>query len=342
MQHPAMLYVKKPSQVVQCNLCAHRCTIQPSHFGICNVRQNIKGQLNTHVYGEVIAANIDPIEKKPLYHFLPGSQSFSIATPGCNFRCDFCQNWQISQLSSTDASSYSQQQYSPKEVVLQARITHCQSIAYTYTEPTIFFEYAYDTSKEAHNHGITNVFVTNGYMTSEAVDTIAPVLDAANIDLKSFRDEFYKKICKGRLQPVLDTIQTMYSHNIWIELTTLLIPGKNDSKQELNDIAEFIASLSIDIPWHISRFHPNYQITDIKPTSMKTMEQARAIGQHHGLRYIYLGNISGEPHTICPHCNAILIKRTHYHIHNVNIDNGQCTNCGTKLPGRFTLQKELL
>lgn len=291
MKKPAILYEQLVDNKVHCYLCNHHCKIAESKFGICGVRQNINDKLYTHVYGKVIASHIDPIEKKPLYHFLPGSTSYSIATPGCNFRCGFCQNWQISQFNLKEDFQYDGLELSPEDIVKAAKLNNCQSVAYTYTEPTIFFEYAYDTAKLAKKFDLSNIFVTNGYMTKEALEKISPYLDAANIDLKSFRNEFYKKICGARLQPVLDTIKNMKEMNIWVEVTTLVVPDQNDSKQELNNIAEFIAQTGIDIPWHINRFHPDYQFTEAKPTPLETLQMAEEIGKKHGLKYIHLGNI---------------------------------------------------
>jgi pyruvate formate lyase activating enzyme len=291
MKKHAMLYIKLKDKKVHCNLCPHRCKIAESKFGICSVRQNINGKLYTHVYGKVIASHVDPIEKKPLFHFFPGTKSYSIATPGCNFKCGFCQNWQISQYQSNHEFHYEGLDLTPEEIVKAAMLNNCKSIAYTYTEPTIFFEYAYDTAKQAKKQNLKNIFVTNGYITKEAIETIAPYLDAANIDLKSFRDDFYKKICGARLQPVLNTIKIMYEKKIWIEITTLVVTNQNDSKQELDDIARFIAEIDKNIPWHITRFHPDYQFTDTEPTPIETLQRAEEIGKKHGLKHVHLGNV---------------------------------------------------
>jgi len=287
----AMLFKQENNKKIQCYLCPHRCKIAESKFGICGVRQNINGELYTHVYGKVIASHVDPIEKKPLFHFLPKTKSYSIATPGCNFKCSFCQNWQISQYKSNQGFQYEGLEITPEEIVKAAKLNNCQSIAYTYTEPTIFFEYAYDTAKLAKKQNLSNIFVTNGYITKEAIETIAPYLDAANIDLKSFRDEFYKKICGAKLQPVLNAIKTMHEKKIWLEITTLVLPEQNDSKQELNDIAKFIGKVDKKIPWHITRFHPDYKYTDAEPTPIETLQMAEEIGKKHGLKYIHLGNV---------------------------------------------------
>ncbi|WP_240194287.1 AmmeMemoRadiSam system radical SAM enzyme [Desulfopila inferna] len=338
MLKEAMLYERmegKEDNRVHCFLCNHHCKISDSKFGICRVRQNRNGTLYTHVYGETIAANVDPIEKKPLYHFLPGSNSFSIATKGCNFQCGFCQNWQISQ-ASKDGSNLGGSPLAPSEIVDLARKERCRSIAYTYTEPTIYFEYAYETAIQAHEASIYNIFVTNGFMTKEAIKIIRPYLDAANVDLKSFRDEFYRKTCHGRLQPVLDTISLMRELGIWVEVTTLVVPGQNDDLAELQDIAEFIAGVDTDIPWHISRFHPDYKTTESIPTPVQTLEKARSLGREAGLKYIYVGNVPGEENnTACPKCGEILIMRD-YSANQVRVtDNSGCPSCGEHIAGVF-------
>lgn len=289
MKHSAMFFNKLDNNNVECFLCSHCCRIAPENYGTCRQRKNIGGDLYTYAYGDIVAANIDPIEKKPLYHFLPGSKTFSIAAAGCNFKCGFCQNWQISQAGENKDSA--SKPFKPEEIVDAAIQSGCASIAYTYTEPTIFFEYSYDTSKIAKEKGLSNVYVTNGYMSKEALQAISPYLDAANIDLKSFSDEFYQKVCKARLQPVLDTIKRMNDLGIWIEITTLLVPGMNDSEEELKNIAGFIAGINNAIPWHVSRFHPDYNFNDIPITPIESMERAKRIGLAAGLKHVYLGNV---------------------------------------------------
>lgn len=335
MKREAMLYEKLDEKLVHCHLCSHRCKIKNSKFGICRVRQNIDGQLYTHVYGEVIASHVDPIEKKPLYHFLPGSSSYSIATIGCNFRCGFCQNWQISQPKKGDGSNLIGQQLLPKEAVENAQRSNCKSISYTYTEPTIFFEYAYDTAKLAKEAGLYNNFVTNGYMTGEALKTINPYLDAANVDLKSFNEDFYKKICHGHLQPVLDSIRLMKELNIWVEVTTLIVPGQNDKDEELNDIAKFIAGVGKEIPWHISRFHPDYEFTDSPSTPTETLKKAQEMGKSQGLRYVYLGNVLEGSDTYCYNCGALLIERGYFRPEGLDIEDSRCPSCATTIDGLF-------
>lgn len=286
----AMLYDILDGGRVQCNLCAHRCVILPGKFGVCGVRKNEDGKFYTLVYADAIAAHVDPIEKKPLYHFLPGSFSYSIATVGCNFRCSFCQNWQISQALKRD-NGVTGKELKPEEVVKEAKKNNCKSISYTYTEPTIFFEYAYDTARLAKEAGLYNIFVTNGYMTDGAIEAIKPYLDAVNIDLKSFREDFYKEMCGAHLKPVLDSIKAMKKSGIWVEITTLAVTGKNDSDDEFKDIAGFIASVDPGIPWHISRFHPDFKFLESTPTPIETLKRAREIGKKAGLQHIHLGNV---------------------------------------------------
>ncbi len=335
MKKEAILYEKLDNKRVHCFLCAHQCKIAPSKFGICSVRQNIDGFFYTHVYEQAIANHIDPIEKKPLYHFFPGSSSYSIATIGCNFKCDFCQNWQISQSSKKDTSGKLGYNLGCSTIVKEAKSSNCKSISYTYTEPTIFFEYALDTAILAKNEGLYNNFVTNGYMTRQALEKIKPYLDASNVDLKSFREDFYKKFCGGRLQPVLDSIKIMKEMGIWVEITTLLIPDQNDSDDELRKIAEFIAGVGVEIPWHISRFHPDYNYLDSYPTPVETLKRAKKIGDEEGLRYIYMGNVLEGNNTYCYNCKELLIERSVFDINKLNIKDGKCPKCRIKLDGIF-------
>jgi len=333
----AMLFSYLDKKRVACELCAHGCVLNDGQFGICGVRQNIDGILYTHVFEEAIAAHVDPIEKKPFFHFLPGTKSLSIATIGCNFRCPFCQNWEISQTRLTDEKSEVSGNFLPvKEIVRQALRNECASISYTYTEPTIFFEYAYETARLAKESGLKNNFVTNGFMTEKALKTIRPYLDAANVDLKFFRDESYKQICKARLQPVLDSICKMRELGIWVEVTTLVVPGLNDSDEELRNIAHFLVETDPDIPWHISRFHPDYEYLDARPTPISTLKKAREIGRSAGLRYIYLGNVWGEGEdTNCPSCGQLLISREGFWVKSNQVKDGHCPKCGQTIAGIF-------
>ena len=330
----AMLYDKLGDGKVKCSLCNHRCTITPLKRGICGVRENREGVLYSLVYNKAISRNIDPIEKKPVFHLFPGSESFSIATAGCNFKCLHCQNSDISQMP-RDQDLIPGRDIEPKEIVSQALQYNCKSISYTYTEPTIFFEYAYDTAEVAHKEGIKNVFVTNGYMTKEALHTIRPYLDAANVDLKSFSDDFYKEICGARLNFVLDSIRTLKELGVWIEITTLIIPTLNDGEEELKSIAEFIREVGEEIPWHVSAFHPTYKLLDRPRTSAKMLHRAREIGLGVGLRYVYCGNITGEEgeNTYCYNCKELLIQRYGYQILKNRIKDGLCPDCEAKIDG---------
>jgi len=331
----ALLYEKLENKLVHCYLCAHNCKIAEQKFGFCDVRQNIDGLLYTQVYARPCAMHIDPIEKKPLYHFFPGSSAFSIATMGCNFRCGFCQNWEISQSAIIDGD-FTGREVLPQEIVKAALKNKCQSISYTYTEPTIFFEYADETAKLAKEKGLYNNFVTNGYMTKECLEMIKPYLDAANVDLKFFRDSSYRKICKGSLEPVLNSIRLMRKLNIWVEVTTLVVPGENDSEEELRDIAQFIVSVDKNIPWHVSRFHPDYQFIDHEATPESTLKKAQEIGYKSGLSYIYVGNVWGWGNdTYCHNCKKLLIKREVFSVLEYNIKQGKCVFCNTVIPGVF-------
>lgn len=328
----ALLYEKITDAKVHCFLCAHQCIIGDDKFGICGVRKNIKGALFTFSYQQLIAANVDPIEKKPLFHFLPGTTSYSVAAAGCNFRCGFCQNWQISQERGMGAAEH-KKEYEPLNIVKKAKDAGCRSISYTYTEPTIFFEYALDIAKEAKKQKLCNVFVTNGYMTAEAIEMIRPHLDAANIDLKAFSDDFYKKVCGARLSPVLQSIKLMHKLGIWVELTTLIVPGLNDSEKELKEIAGFIFSVDKKIPWHISRYHPDYKMTDNIPTPLATLRLAEKIGREAGLRYVYTGNTSDEENTVCYNCKKIIIRRRVFNVLENNTRNNKCLYCNSSVDG---------
>jgi pyruvate formate lyase activating enzyme len=332
-RHPAVLGHPLADNWVRCDLCAHRCRIPPGSHGICAVRANHDGSLYSLVYGRAITAHVDPMEKKPLYHFLPGSTIFSIATAGCNFHCDFCQNWDISQAGKGSGSKLRGEAFPPDQIVAAARRTGCRSIAYTYNEPTVFFEYAYDTAVLAHGAGLKNVFVTNGYQTPEAIALMRGVIDAANIDLKAFRDATYRRLCGARLQPVLDAIKLMHEAGIWVEVTTLVVPGENDSPAELRDIAHFIAGVSADMPWHISRFHPDYRMTNTGPTPRDTLLSAAEIGRAEGLHYVYIGNLpgSGNEDTRCPSCGQTVVQRSGYSVRS-NLRGHRCPQCNSELP----------
>jgi len=332
----ARFYEKLDESTVRCHLCPHNCKINESKRGICAVRENKNGVLHSLVYGKVVARSIDPIEKKPFFHFYPGSTSFSIATVGCNFRCKNCQNFDISQMPKNKKRIVGEDT-TPQEIVDAAKHHNCRSISYTYTEPTIFFEYAYDVAKLAHEEGIYNVFVSNGYTTEEAIRAIAPYLDAINVDLKGLSDELYHKNCGGHLQPVLDAIKLYKSLDVWVEVTTLVIPTLNDSEEDFRGLAEFIKSVGVDIPWHISQFYPTYKLTDLPRTPVTTLHEARDIGFEVGLRYVYEGNVPGEgrENTCCYNCGTLLIRRYGFQILENNMSDSKCPNCGAEIDGVF-------
>lgn len=330
----ALLYEKLENDRVRCHLCAHECSIGEGRKGICHVRENRGGTLYTLVYGRTITQHVDPVEKKPLQHFYPGSRAYSIATVGCNFRCEWCQNADISQSPAENRFSRGTKA-SPEEIVSAAEQTGSRSIAYTYTEPTIFFEYASDTARLAHERGLANIYVTNGFMTGEMLETFHPCLDAANVDLKAFREETYRDYVGASLAPVLDSMRKMKELGIWLEVTTLIIPGLNDEEEEIRDAARFVAQeLGVETPWHVSRFYPSYQMKDRAPTAVATLRKARQIGSEEGLRYIYLGNIPGESNTVCHECGKILIRRAgHQTVENHVARDQVCPDCGTPVAG---------
>ncbi|MBI5442494.1 MAG: AmmeMemoRadiSam system radical SAM enzyme [Deltaproteobacteria bacterium] len=334
---PAILWEKDETRpgTVRCRLCSHRCRIPEGRSGLCGVRENRAGVLHTLVYGLLVAQSIDPIEKKPLFHVRPGSLSYSIATAGCNFRCSHCQNYHISQVQ-RDEGHIPGRYAAPEEVVQHAKASGSRSISYTYTEPTIFLEYALDCMKLARRAGLLNVFVTNGYMTPEAIEVAAPYLDAANVDLKGMTGDFYREICGARLEPVLASIRELHARDVWLEVTTLVIPHQNDEPEELRDVARFLASVSPDIPWHVSGFYPTYRLTGEPPTPAASLEGARRIGIEEGLRYVYVGNRPGRggEDTVCPGCGATVIARRGFLILGTSLTSeGGCSHCGTAVAG---------
>ncbi len=331
--HEALFWERLSDGRVRCALCRFRCLIAEGQRGRCQVRENRAGKLYSLVYGRCIAEQIDPIEKKPLFHYHPGSLSYSIATVGCNFHCLHCQNHTIAQWSAE--RPIAGQQLAPAEQVRRAAASGCRSIAYTYTEPTIYYEYAYDCAVLARQQGLGNVFVSNGYTTPEALEQIAPYLDAANVDLKSFSAATYKKLTGAELQGVLETLLHYHRLGIWLEVTTLLIPGCNDSDEELHAIANFIAGqLGCDTPWHVTAFHPAYRMADCPSTPLATLQRARRIGNDAGLRYIYEGNLAGSwEHTVCPDCGSRVIERCTFQLIGRHLADGRCARCQTSIAG---------
>ncbi len=331
----ATLYERQPRGRVRCQLCAHQCLIENGEVGICGVRENRNGILVTHTYGSTLVQYVDPVEKKPLFHFHPGTMTYSIATPGCNLRCRWCQNWGLARmgpelrLSATEPAA-------PEQIVSSALRAGCRMVAYTFTEPTVFFEYAFDTARVAAENGLSNICVSNGFMSEQMLEAFAPYLDGVNIDLKSFRDETYQTYTGGRLEPVLQNLKACRRLGIWLEVTTLVIPDVNDDSGELRDAAQFIAQeLGTDTPWHLSRFVPAAEMMSVSPTPAETLHRAREIGAHEGLEYVYLANTPGADgqRTDCPNCNRVLIRRRTYGVLENNIVGGRCPICGTLIAG---------
>ena len=333
----AELYTKLPGNRVRCDLCAHLCRLRPGQTGICGVRQNREGTLYTMVADLVVATHVDPIEKKPLYHVLPGSKSFSLAAPGCNFRCRHCQNHEISQMPRV-AKTLAGHCIKASELVREARATGCRSIAYTYTEPTIYFELMTETAALARDQGLLNLMVSNGYLTAASRRRLHPLIQGANIDLKAWSDSFYRRICGASgMTPVLDTISDFVAHGIWVEVTTLLIPGYNDSESELKELAEFLVSVSPSIPWHVTGFFPTYRLTDVPPTAPEILRKAREIGLAAGLYYVFEGNrpgVGGE-NSNCHHCGETLIERYGFKVVKNKILDKCCPVCQTPVAGIF-------
>ncbi len=339
--HEAMLYNKLEDDKVGCYLCARRCTIADGKLGYCQVRKNEKGTLYSLVYGKACSANPDPIEKKPLWHFHPGALAMSVATVGCNFRCDYCQNWQISH-----ERKIIGRKMSPEKIVEYALETGCTGISYTYTEPTIFFEYAYDTAKIAHAKGLFNTFVTNGYMTTDAIGIIAPYLDAATVDFKgNANPTFYKTYCHvPKVEPIFDSLKAMKAAGIHIEITNLLVSDVGDDTKEAEKLAHWIVQeLGEDTPLHLLRFYPHYKMSNLPPTSIKKLEAAAAASSSAGLKYVYLGNVPGHQgaNTICANCSALLIERLGIRTLSVRLTrDGRCPSCNLPIP--ITLSKDFV
>jgi pyruvate formate lyase activating enzyme len=335
---PSVLAEPQPDGSIRCGVCAHRCLVRPGRQGICGVRENRDGRLWCHAYGAVAAAHLDPIEKKPLFHVDPGSLAYSISTTGCPFHCVFCQNWEIAQAPRLGLD-IPMRRMPAEQVVETAVAAGARSIAYTYVEPTVFLEYALDIGRLARQAGLRNLFITDGYATPEAVDLLAGVLDAANVDLKSFDDAFYRRLCGARLAHVLEAIEAMYRAGIWLELTTLVIPGHNDGDDELRAIARWIVErLGPGTPWHISRFHPAFRMPDVPPTPSATLRRAARIGQEAGLRYVYVGNAPDLDleDTRCTGCGTVLVERSGYRSRSSVGPDGACPRCGRRLEGRWS------
>ncbi len=328
----ALYYEKLKKNLVKCQLCPWLCIIQLDKRGMCGVRQNVAGKLFSLVYARPCAVHVDPIEKKPLYHFLPGERAFSIATIGCNFFCGFCQNWQISK---ADAGNIEKEydEVSPEKVLELCKKEKCNIISYTYTEPTIFYEYMLDIAKLAKKEGIKNTIVSNGYINEKPLRELCEYIDGANIDLKGFTDEFYKKVCKGKLDPVLNTLKIMKQEGVWLEITNLIVPSLNDDFKKIEEMCKWISKeLGKDVPLHFSRFHPDYKMTDGQATPMETLEKAKKIAEKY-LDYVYTGNVAGESNTICPKCKTVNIRRSMLSLIENKLVEGKCFKCDYKIAG---------
>ena len=330
----ALYYSKLEKNYVKCELCPNYCVLKSGETGICGVRKNIDGTLYSLVYNKPISIHIDPIEKKPLYHFYPGTQILSIATVGCNLRCNFCQNWEISQSKPEQVQAY---EMTPEDIIRTTKENNCQSIAFTYTEPTIFYEYMLDIAKLAHKENIKTVYVTCGYINEKPLRELCKYLDAANIDLKGFSEEFYHTYTTGNLQPVLDCLKISKEENLFFEITNLIIPDANDEPKMIKNMCDWIKkNLGSDHPLHFSRFFPNYQLLNRPATPLKTLEMARDIALESGIKFVYIGNIATEfEDTFCPNCGEKIIDRSGYLIKSQNLENGKCKFCGYEISGVF-------
>jgi len=320
-------------KLIRCELCPRHCEAAPGERGYCRVRENIDGEYYSLAYGNPCAVNVDPIEKKPFFHVLPGTRSFSIATAGCNLNCKFCQNWEISQARPDDTYNYD---LPAAEIVKNAKHYQCQSIASTYVEPTIFIEYMLDIGRIANQQGLLNVMHSNGFVNGPPLKDLCKYLDAACIDLKGFSDDYYQNLTEGNLQPVLDTLKRLKEWGAHTEIVTLIVPGKNDDMQEIRAMARWIKNeLSPDVPLHFSRFYPLYKLKSLPPTPLATLEEARRNALEEGLNFVYIGNVPGHEaeHTTCPGCKTRLIERTGYQVKLVGFEDGRCRKCGRSIPG---------
>jgi pyruvate formate lyase activating enzyme len=318
---------------VKCRLCPHQCAVSDGQRGLCEVRENQGGKYKTLIYGRPVAMHVDPIEKKPLYHFLPATKAFSIATAGCNIECKFCQNWQISQARPEDLDS---QYMPPDKIVIQAKETGSSTIAYTYTEPIIFYEYMYDTAKLGKSKGLHNVMISNGFINEKPLRELCRELSAVKIDLKAFTEKFYRETCSGELKPVLQTLKILKEIGIWFEIVVLIVPTLNDSEKENRDMCQWIIrNLGPDVPIHYSRFHPTYKIQNLPRTPVATIERCHDIAREEGIKFVYLGNVWNHKYenTFCPKCNKLLIRRQGYFTKVLSLKDGKCDKCGETIPG---------
>ncbi len=326
-------HIPHTGDYVQCNLCPHRCIIADGERGICRVRENRSGRLYSMVYGNPCAVHVDPIEKKPFYHFLPTIGAFSLATAGCNLRCLYCQNWSISQVTPEETENHD---LLPEKVVRYAQEYNAPVIAYTYSEPTAFYEYMLDTARLAREAGLLNVVISAGFINPEPLRELCQVVDAIKIDLKGYDKEFYREVCEGELEPVLKAIHTIYESGVHLEIVNLVVPTLNDDLDQLRALTRWIArDLSPGVPLHFSRFHPQYKLANLPPTPVETLDRAREIALEEGVRFVYAGNVPGHPanHTYCPACGEVLIERQGYNVLSYHLDGGACKFCGEPITG---------
>jgi pyruvate formate lyase activating enzyme len=329
----ARYYVKLPDREIECRLCPRFCRLGDKERGYCGVRENIGGTYYSLVYGKICSLNVDPIEKKPFFHVLPGTNALSLATAGCNVNCKFCQNWEISQVRPEQIEAYD---LSPQAAAARALEARCPSIAYTYTEPTVFFEYMYDTAVRAGRQGVRNVVVTGGHINREPLRDLLAVVDAVKVDLKGFTERFYADYVRGELKPVLETIRAVARSKAWLEIVYLVIPFLNDRMDLIREMARFVRDeAGADVPVHFSRFQPMYLIKNLPPTPVSTLEAARRAAIEEGLRFVYVGNVPGHEgeSTLCPGCGTVVVGRTGYRIEAVRLRKGKCEKCGTLIPG---------
>jgi pyruvate formate lyase activating enzyme len=329
----ARYYTKLDDGAVQCTLCPWRCVVGNGKRGHCDVRENRRGIYYSLVYGRIAANHRDPIEKKPLFHFMPGTEAFSLATAGCNVDCKFCQNWELAQRRPEDIFSAA---FTPEEIVEQALKYNCQSVAYTYNEPTVFTEFIIDTAAEARRQGVKSAVISNGYILKEPLLDLCRVVDAYKVDLKAFTESYYRDVVGGQLKPVLETLVTLKSQNVWTEIVYLTVPTLNDDISTVKDMVKWILhELGPDVPLHFSRFYPQYRLRNLPPTPIPTLEKLRTIGMDGGLNYVYLGNVPGHQgeNTTCPNCGETLIGRMGYQIFKKHIKDGKCDFCKHPIPG---------
>ncbi len=332
--HRCQFFEQLPNKKIKCKICPRECVVGDRERGFCGSRENRGGVYYTLVYGRAAAVNIDPIEKKPLFHFYPGSAAFSIGTAGCNMDCKDCQNWELSQRRPEQIPRNAD--LPPTKLVSVAKKYHAPVLAYTYTEPVTFYEYMYDSAKLGRSHGLKSVMISNGYIQHDPMKKVCQVLDAVKVDLKSFRNDFYVKYCRGTLQPVLETIKLVHRLGKWLELVYLVLPTLNDKSSEIAEMCRWIKrNLGPDVPLHFSRFNPAYQLKNLPPTPYRTLERVRRVAQQEGLRYVYIGNVPGEDaaSTICPQCKRKVVRRNGFEVLSMDIVNGKCRFCGHKIPG---------